>query len=103
MIRHSETLPASHAFSYRCSTCLFQFEQNEVFVSRVTSNARRYANLFSEAIDSLLPKPSEDFPLGEEDVYDVLQQNRAQQHQAQGGGADDRDPNYALPPDLCRR
>ncbi|CAI5536067.1 unnamed protein product, partial [Closterium sp. Naga37s-1] len=82
---------------------------NDDLVARIYSNARRYITLFAEAADDLMPEPS--LAGGgeerEEDVYDVLMRQRAEQHAenlAQGDAAVAAvDPLFQLPALLRRR
>ncbi|CAI5480109.1 unnamed protein product [Closterium sp. Yama58-4] len=82
---------------------------NDEFVARIYGNARRYITLFAEAADDLMPEPSlaASGEEREEDVYDVLMRQRAEQHTenlAQGDAAVAAvDPLFQLPALLRRR
>lgn len=42
---------------------------DEEFLGRVTANTRRYLGIFAEAIDELMPEPTEAFPDDDFDIY----------------------------------
>ncbi|GBG59606.1 hypothetical protein CBR_g49870 [Chara braunii] len=91
------------------------FENGDMLVASICSNARRYISIFSEAIDEIMPEPTE--LQTTEDVFDVLMRQRMEENGGMdgtrgsgenpaGGGADgsaNRDSAQQLPPSLRRR
>lgn len=77
---------------------LFNYKDlEEEFLVRVTENTRRYINIFSEAVDELMPDPTEVFSL--DDDHDILMSQRADD------GADtneNSDPLQKMPPEIKR-
>ncbi|KAG0480072.1 hypothetical protein HPP92_010930 [Vanilla planifolia] len=56
---------------------LFNYKDlDEEFLERVTENTRRYVSIFAEAVDELLPEPTELFSA--EDDHDILMTQRAE-------------------------
>ncbi|KAF4383565.1 hypothetical protein F8388_014065 [Cannabis sativa] len=54
---------------------LFNYKDlDEEFLRRVTENTRRYVGIFAEAIDELMPEPTEGFP---DDDHDILMTQRS--------------------------
>lgn len=48
-------------------------------MSSIRNNASRYVQLFSEAIDGLMPQPTEDIRMDEEPLDVILHQRREKQ------------------------
>eukprot|EP00941_MAST-03F_sp_MAST-3F-sp1_P004823 g4823.t1 len=83
---------------------VLDFEGDEDFVRHIERNARRYVNLFSTAIDDLLPALQPLDAHFEMDAVDVLRNQRLQQ---QREAAEERggeiDASKVFPPELMRR
>ncbi|XP_051141605.1 DNA replication licensing factor MCM7 [Andrographis paniculata] len=69
---------------------------DEEFVRRVTENTRRYIGIFANAIDELLPEPTEVLL---DDDHDILLTQRVDEGTETGGGSD---PQKRLPPEIKR-
>jgi len=67
----------------------------EEMAEKIQGNAKRYIELLAEAIDDVMPQPTED--IAEPDVADILMQQRGR---ATDAGPD---PMQAVPPQLKRR
>ncbi|KAG7387485.1 Mcm2-7 hexameric complex component [Phytophthora boehmeriae] len=86
------------------------FEHDEVFVTRIVRNARRYIALFSDAVDENLPPPTRDIS-DSQDVLDVLRMSRAQEMAQQRQAEDPSNQSEGqtlnaaniFPPALMRR
>ncbi|XP_020686871.1 DNA replication licensing factor MCM7 [Dendrobium catenatum] len=77
---------------------LFNYKDlDEEFLQRVTENTRRYISIFSEAVDELMPEPTELFSA--EDDHDILMTQRAED---MTDNADNSDPFRRMPPDIKR-
>ena len=75
----------------------FQYKDlDEEFLSRVTDNTRRYIGIFSNAIDELMPEPTEDFT---DDDHDILMTQRSDEG---AEGTDGSDPRQKMPPEIKR-
>jgi len=74
-------------------------EQLDDLVREARLNTKRYITLFSECIDQLLPEPSQ--PYEEEDVFDIMLQQRLQVQRPNENG-DEQGP-AGIPADLRRR
>ncbi|KAJ6798813.1 DNA replication licensing factor MCM7 [Iris pallida] len=70
---------------------------DEEFLVRVTENTRRYINIFAEAVDELMPDPTEVFSLDED--HDILMTQRAEDG---ADNADNSDPLQKMPPEIKR-
>ncbi|KAL0459766.1 UNVERIFIED_CONTAM: DNA replication licensing factor MCM7 [Sesamum latifolium] len=68
---------------------------DEEFLRRVTENTRRYIGVFANAIDELLPEPTEVLL---DDDHDILMTQRAETTE-NGGGSD---PQKKMPPEIKR-
>jgi DNA replication licensing factor MCM7 len=66
-------------------------------VNRIRSNTRRYTQLFSEAIDEIMPNPTKDIS-HLDDVLDVIIHQRREKNLANG-----QDGQNLFPPMLTRR
>ncbi|CAB4291936.1 unnamed protein product [Prunus armeniaca] len=75
-------------FSYR--------ELDEEFLSRVTENTRRYIGIFADAIDELMPEPTEAFT---DDDHDILMTQRSDDGPENMDGPD---PHQKMPPEIKR-
>ncbi|KAL4566956.1 hypothetical protein LXL04_022526 [Taraxacum kok-saghyz] len=76
---------------------LFDYKDlDEEFVGRVTENTRRYVGVFADAIDELIPKPTEAF---QDDDLDILMTQRAEEG---NDNADGTDPRQKMPPEIRR-
>lgn len=75
----------------------FQYKDlDEEFLSRVTENTRRYIGIFADAIDELMPEPTETFV---DDDHDILMTQRSDEGTE---GADGSDPHQKMPPEIRR-
>ncbi|XP_071718775.1 DNA replication licensing factor MCM7-like [Rutidosis leptorrhynchoides] len=69
---------------------------DEEFVGRVTHNTRRYIDIFADAIDEMIPEPTEALP---DDDHDILMTQRAEEGNE---NADGSDPRQRMPPEIKR-
>lgn len=69
---------------------------DEEFLRRVTENTRRYIGIFADAIDELIPEPTEAFP---DDDHDILMTQRSEEGIENTDGAD---PHQRMPPEIKR-
>ncbi|XP_054823839.1 DNA replication licensing factor MCM7 [Prosopis cineraria] len=69
---------------------------DEEFLRRVTENTRRYIGIFADAIDGLMPEPTEAFT---DDDHDILMTQRSDEG---AEGADGSDPLQKMPPEIKR-
>ena len=77
---------------------IYEFQQSvSSLVNRVRHNARRYALLFSEVVDELMPKPTKDIS-NDDDVLEVILHQRREKDQE--NAAEDL---AGFPPQLLRR
>lgn len=75
----------------------FQYKDlDEEFLRRVTENTRRYIGIFADAIDELIPEPTEAFP---DDDHDILMTQRSEEGTENTDGAD---PRQQMPPEIKR-
>jgi hypothetical protein len=51
-------------------------------VTKIESNTKRYLQIFAEAIDNLMPTPTE---AAEPDIADILAMHVSKQHEREGG------------------
>ncbi|KAL6177055.1 hypothetical protein ACLB2K_053687 [Fragaria x ananassa] len=70
-------------------TCLI----TRISMRSVTENTRRYVGIFADAIDELMPQPTEAFP---DDDHDILMTQRSDD------GPDSMDPHQKMPPEIKR-
>ncbi|XP_030488843.1 DNA replication licensing factor MCM7 [Cannabis sativa] len=76
---------------------LFNYKDlDEEFLRRVTENTRRYVGIFAEAIDELMPEPTEGFP---DDDHDILMTQRSDDGPENVDGSD---PHQKMPPEIKR-
>ncbi|KAF8392266.1 hypothetical protein HHK36_022608 [Tetracentron sinense] len=76
---------------------LFNYKDlDEEFLRRVTENTRRYVTIFADAIDEILPEPTEVFP---DDDHDILMTQRSEEGTE---NADASDPHQRMPPEIKR-
>ncbi|KAG5567827.1 hypothetical protein RHGRI_003118 [Rhododendron griersonianum] len=76
---------------------LFNYKDlDEEFLRRVTENTRRYIGIFADAIDELIPEPTEAFP---DDDHDILMTQRSEEGTENTDGAD---PRQRMPPEIKR-
>ncbi|CAH1453387.1 unnamed protein product [Lactuca virosa] len=76
---------------------LFDYKDlDEEFVGRVTENTRRYVGIFADAIDELIPEPTEAI---QEDDSDVFHTQRAEEGNENPDGTD---PRQKMPPEIRR-
>lgn len=66
-------------------------------VERVRGNARRYIGIFAEAVDDILPEPTE--AMAGDDDYDILMRQRLDDT---ADNADNADPMQKMPPEIKR-
>jgi hypothetical protein len=71
---------------------------DEEFLQRVTENTRRYVGIFAEAMDEIMPEPTEAYTVDED--RDILMTQRVDE--GVDGGADGTDPLQRMPPDIKR-
>lgn len=76
--------------------CLQYKDKDEGFVRRVIENTRRYLGVFAEAIDELIPEPTEPFI---DDDHDILMTQRSEEGTQ---NADGSDPHQTMPPEIKR-
>ncbi|CAI8583588.1 unnamed protein product [Vicia faba] len=69
---------------------------DEEFLTRVTENTRRYVGIFADAIDELMPEPTETFV---DDDHDILMTQRSDEGTE---GADGSDPHQKMPAEIKR-
>ncbi|KAG5231676.1 DNA replication licensing factor MCM [Salix suchowensis] len=69
---------------------------DEEFLRRVTENTRRYIGIFADAIDEVLPKPTEAFP---DDDHDILMTQRSEDATENVEGYD---ANQKMPSEIKR-
>ncbi|KAK4765841.1 hypothetical protein SAY87_007483 [Trapa incisa] len=70
-------------------------DADEQFILRVTENTRRYISLFADAIDELLPEPTEPFS---DDDHDILLTQRSEERK----DSDGMDPRQRMPSEIKR-
>ncbi|KAF9606173.1 hypothetical protein IFM89_023599 [Coptis chinensis] len=76
---------------------LFNYKDlDEEFFRRVMENTRRYLGVFAEAIDTVMPEPTEAFP---DDDHDILMTQRMEYDSEK---ADGPDPKQRMPPEIKR-
>ncbi|KAF6143350.1 hypothetical protein GIB67_001294 [Kingdonia uniflora] len=76
---------------------LFNYkDMDEEFLRRVTENTRRYIGIFADAIDEIMPEPTEAFP---DDDHDILMTQRSEEASENTDGSD---PNQRMPPEIKR-
>lgn len=71
-------------------------DMDEEFLKRVTENTRRYIGIFADAIDDLMPEPTEAFP---DDDHDILMTQRNEEGMV---NIDSSDPLQKMPPEIKR-
>lgn len=71
-------------------------DMDEEFLKRVTENTRRYIGIFADAIDDLMPEPTEAFP---DDDHDILMTQRNEEGMV---NMDSSDPLQKMPPEIKR-
>lgn len=69
---------------------------DEEFLRRITENTRRYIGVFANAIDELLPEPTEVLL---DDDHDILMTQRVDDGTETGGSSD---PQKKIPPEIKR-
>lgn len=69
---------------------------DEGFLRRITENTRRYIGIFGEAIDELMPEPTEPFP---DDDHDILLTQRSEDRRDNMDGVD---PLQKMPSEIKR-
>ncbi|KAL6978278.1 Mcm2-7 hexameric complex component [Sarracenia purpurea var. burkii] len=76
---------------------LFHYKDlDEDFLGRITENTRRYIGIFADAIDELMPEPTEAFP---DDDQDILMTQRSEEGTENTDGSD---PLQRMPPEIKR-
>ncbi|KAG2697638.1 hypothetical protein I3843_07G115500 [Carya illinoinensis] len=76
---------------------LFNYKDlDEEFLRRITENTRRYIGIFAEAIDELMPEPTEAFT---DDDHDILMTQRSDEGPENMDGSD---PLQKMPPEIKR-
>lgn len=75
----------------------FQYKDlDEEFLRRITENTRRYIGIFADAIDQLMPEPTEAFT---DDDHDILMIQRSDEGPE---NMDSSDPFQKMPPEIKR-
>lgn len=69
---------------------------DEDFLRRITENTRRYIGIFADAIDELMPEPTEAFI---DDDHDILMTQRSDDGP---DTVDNTDPRQKMPPEIKR-
>lgn len=69
---------------------------DEEFLRRITENTRRYIGIFADAIDEILPEPTEVLL---DDDHDILMTQRTEEATDSAGGSD---PQKKMPPEIKR-
>ena len=69
---------------------------DEEFLRRVTENTRRYIGIFADAIDELMPEPTEAFT---DDDHDILMTQRSDEGPENMDGSD---PHQKMPSEIKR-
>ena len=69
---------------------------SEDFFRRVKENTRRYIGIFADAIDELMPEPTEAFT---DDDHDILMTQRSDDGPENMDGSD---PHQKMPPEIKR-
>ncbi|KAJ3681333.1 hypothetical protein LUZ60_015822 [Juncus effusus] len=69
--------------------------------TRVRANTRRYVGIFGEAVDEMMPEPTEAFPADEED-RDILMTQRVDESAAADGADVPSDPLQKMPSEIKR-
>jgi DNA replication licensing factor MCM7 len=72
-------------------------DADEEFLQRVTENTRRYISIFAEALNELMPEPTEAYAIDED--RDILMTQRVDEGV---DGADGTDPLQRMPPEIKR-
>ncbi|KAL6975288.1 Mcm2-7 hexameric complex component [Sarracenia purpurea var. burkii] len=76
---------------------LFHYKDlDEDFLGRITENTWRYIGIFADAIDELMPEPTEAFP---DDDQDILMTQRSEEGTENTDGSD---PLQRMPPEIKR-
>ena len=79
-----------------------QHTGDKEFMQNITRNAKRYGELFAEAIDDLMPV--RDFPEEKTDIHDILHKSReAMNEESKDGDMGAPDKANKLPKELTRR
>ncbi|KAI4301499.1 hypothetical protein L6164_034774 [Bauhinia variegata] len=75
----------------------FQYKDlDEEYLRRVTENTRRYIGVFANAVDELMPEPTEAFT---DDDHDILMTQRSDEGVESTDGSD---PLQKMPPEIKR-
>lgn len=75
----------------------FQYKDlDEGFLKRITENTRRYIQIFANAIDELMPEPTEAFL---DDDHDILMTQRSEEVTE---NMDASDSKQKMPPEIKR-
>ncbi|KAL6505389.1 Mcm2-7 hexameric complex component [Orobanche gracilis] len=69
---------------------------DEEFLRRITENTRRYIGIFADAIDEIMPEPTEVLL---DDDHDILMTQRTEEATDSAGGSD---PQKKMPPEIKR-
>lgn len=69
---------------------------DEEFLTRVTENTRRYIGIFADAIDELMPEPTEVLPDDDNDVFMTQRVSEGTEN------TDGTDPHKKMPPEIKR-
>jgi DNA replication licensing factor MCM7 len=76
-------------------------DADEEFLQQVTENTRRYIGIFAEALDELMPEPTEAYAVDED--RGILMTQRVDEgvdDEGVDGGADGTDPLQRMPPEI---
>jgi DNA replication licensing factor MCM7 len=71
-------------------------DADEEFLQQVTENTRCYIGIFAEALDELMPEPTEAYAVDED--RGILMTQRVDE--GVDGGADGTDPLQRMPPEI---
>jgi DNA replication licensing factor MCM7 len=71
-------------------------DADEEFLQQVTENTRRYIGIFAEALDELMPEPTEAYAVDED--RGILMTQRVDE--GVDGDADGTDPLQRMPPEI---
>ena len=81
-------------------------DSNLRLVESIANNTKHYVDLFSEAVDKIMPKPSKEISF-KDDVLDVIMSQRQKRNetlsQAAQNNGEIMDPVSTFPPELTRR
>ena len=77
-----------------------QFTNDNTLLHNILNNTRRYVQLFSDAIDKLMPEPDAELDTTDDVLDLIMQQRREMNEQIENG---ERPEGGMFPPELMRR